>query len=851
MKTFLRLAFLSCLLLLQTVLFANTVIVKGTVKDSANNFLSGRTVKIYSTDSTNGGCALYHTVTTNPNGYYIDTLKCTGDIRKLYIIVENCNGTTISRDPAVTSTGVVECNFIICAPQPATLSCKAAFSYTSLATGVKFNAAGSSTVSGDSIISRTWLFGDSSTSLTGNQVDPTHNYAKAGIYQVCLTIKTKKGCESNYCQAVVYTPASNDCKAEAIFTAEKTAAKQFRFNSIQSNTLAGDSIFQRIWKFGDGSSLDGNQVNPLKQYKDTGIYNVCLTVKTAKGCEKQYCMTIVVKDSVTIPTTGCKALFSFSSVGRNAQFNSKNSIAPGGDSIISRTWLFGDNTAALTGNRIDPTHSFNKAGTYTVCLYIKTKGGCESKICAEVIIRDTLLTPTNCQAYFTYKIKDSLIYFSSAASKATSDSDQIISRTWYYTGSGISVSLGGNVIDTFYKFAQPGTYPVTLVVKTKAGCESRFTANVVVPAPPPPPTGCKAYFTYQIKDSVIYFSSAASKASSDSDKIISRTWYYTGNGVAVSLGGNVTDTFYRFTTPGSYPVTLVIKTKAGCESKFTGTVVVPPPPVPTGCKAVFAYTAQNGTVKFNSKESKGVNEQDTILSRVWIFGDSTAPMQGNIIDPTHIYTKAGKYTVTLYIKTKSGCESKYQLVVTINSIDCPVDVKFTTERVSLKKIQFNSSMSAALPGDSIIQRNWKFGDNTVLSGNEIKPLKEFPLLGIYNTCLQVKTLNGCQAQECKQVILQDTLNRPQASNDFIKIININPNPVITKMMATIYSRNANVEAEITIYDIYGLPKLTLKRSLLQGNNIIEINCESLRMGPYFLTVSTKTSGKDSKAFYKL
>lgn len=853
MKQLLRLAYILCFLFLQTQLSANTVIVKGTVTDSANRPVANRTVKIYSTDSINGGCILSHTVVTNPNGYYKDTLRCNGDIRKLVIMVENCNGNKISYEVTVGLNSLIEKNFIICTPQTTTVYCKAAFSYVSLATGVKFNAAGSATVSGDSIISRTWTFGDSSAPLTGNRFDPTHAYTKPGIYKVCLTIKTKRGCESTYCETVVYTPASNDCRVEAIFSTEKLATKKFRFNSAQSNTLAGDSIFQRIWKFGDGSSLDGNQKNPLKEYKDTGVYNVCLIIKTVKGCEKQYCFTLKVTDTVpgTDPNNAnCKAQFSFTKQGTTVKFSSFNSYAPVGDSIISRTWIWGDTTAQLTGNRFDPSHQYAKAGKYTVCLYIKTKKGCENRICVEIKVEDTTVAvPVNCKAFFTYSIKDSTIRFNSEGSKGSSDKDSIISRTWYYSDNSNSVSLSGNVVNPSYQYSKPGTYTVYLLIKTKSGCESKFSLQVVIPAAPVP-DNCKAFFTYSIKDSTIYFNSVGSKGTSSDDSIISRTWYYSDSSTSVSLGGNIITPSYKYTKPGTYMVYLLIKTKKGCENKFSLPVVIPAPPAPATCKAYFTFILQDKAIKFNSRESKAAGEKDSIISRTWLFGDSTVPMQGNSIDPIHNYTKAGKYTVTLYIKTKSGCESKYTATLTINTVNCPVEVSFTAERISLKKIQFNSSLSKAQPGDSIIQRNWKFGDNTILSGNETKPVKEFSLLGIYNTCLQVRTLNGCEAQVCKQMVVQDTINTPQSSVDYIKIISINPNPVITRMMTTIYSRNSNVEAEISVYDIYGTRKLTVKKLLLQGNNMVEIGCESLYHGPYFLKVTSR-NGKDSKAFYKL
>lgn len=72
-----------------------------------------------------------------------------------------------------------------------------------------------------------------------------------------------------------------------------------------------------------------------------------------------------------------------------------------------------------------------------------------------------------------------------------------------------------------------------------------------------------------------------------------------------------------------------------------------------------------------------------------------------------------------------------------------------------KKVQFNSSLSATV-NDSIVSRTWKFGDNTSLAGNQVKPVKEYPIQGAYTVCLKVKTTNGCEAEACKPVILQDS-----------------------------------------------------------------------------------------------
>lgn len=753
MKKLLRALFIITGIIFHTALFAGTVVVKGKISDTLNHPIPYKSVTIYNADSS--GCVISHTVTTNANGMYFDSLKCSNDITKVFVITEDCAGARIVKDAHVPASGVVEVNFVLCvtAPPP---TCKALYAFTQVPNGLKFSAAGSSAPAGDSITSYTWNFGDSTPVAKGTK-DPLHVYAKAGLYNVCLTIKTKNGCESNFCQQVTFL--STSCNATAAFTIEQTGPKKFRFNSTQSTTLAGDSIYQRIWQFGDGSSTDGNKILVDKEFAANGTFNVCLKITTVKGCNNTICATVTVKDS-------------------------------------------------------------------------------------------TQSTPANCKASFTYSIKDSIVTFNSSASVASSVAgDSIISRIWSYTDSANNISLEGNVVSPSYTYTKPGTYKVTLTIKTKKGCESKTSVLVTIPGPPAPPASCKATFTYSIKDSVVTFNSAASVASSvEGDSIISRIWSYSDSVNNVTLDGNVIAPSYPYTKPGAYKVTLTIKTKKGCESKTSVMVIIPTPPPPASCKALFTYTMQNGSVKFIS-QSAGATATDSITSLTWLFGDSTVPVQGSR-DPLHVYAKSGKYTVVLYIKTKSGCESKYTATLTVTvqpPVACSVDVQFTATRVSLKKVQFNSSLSKTGLGDSIIQRSWKFGDGS--SGNDINPAKEYAQPGIYNACLEVKTARGCTMQTCQQVLVKDTVTTPQAATDYLKIVSINPNPVTTRMMATIYSRNTNAEVEIAIYDIYGAKRSTLKKLLPQGNTTVEISTSFLYAGPYFLKVSS-ASGKDSKGFYK-
>lgn len=297
-------------------------------------------------------------------------------------------------------------------------------------------------------------------------------------------------------------------------------------------------------------------------------------------------------------------------------------------------------------------------------------------------------------------------------------------------------------------------------------------------------------------------------------------------------------------------------------------IICRPEPVrPTGCKAFFTFTYKDSVAYFNS-EASSAPAGDSIISRKWFYidGKDTLKLEGNVVDTFIRYFKPGVYTVFLTIKTRKGCENTFAGNVkiptapdgsgippadSIKPFNCKLNVQFATARVSGKKVQFNSMQTIAQNGDSIIKRKWKFGDGSVLEGNEISPVKEYKLAGTYNVCLVVKTKKGCEASICRNITVQeDSTNTQESASHFIKIISLNPNPVTTRMLVTIYSRNTQTEAEITVYDMYGAGKFSFKKILSQGNNIIEIGTAGLHRGPYFLKVTSRGS-RDTKAFYKL
>jgi len=957
MKKFLTFLMLFLSLAIQTQLLAQSFIIKGTVTDENKRPIVGKTVYI-SSESTATGCNIQRKVVTNPNGYYIDSIRCTGEIKYINVQTTDCNGRLFLHRMVPGSTRVIESNFVLCGT-PILNACRAAFKFSPIANALTlaapfaflFTSGESEVSSGDSIVSRTWLFGDRTQVVTGNEASIRRQFPGPGTYQVTLYIKTAKGCESKITNSVVVK--EQPCTINSKVFIQKQADRYFQFSSVQDNLAPGDSIVKRSWNFGDGSIMEGNEISPIKRYADTGSFKVCLQFKTKYGCYGESCLSVRVKDSLLV-NTSCKALFTVQSDGLTVFLHSNGSSAGSfnntrkdsiisrtwyindslagqfttpnpvdfrktftqagtytitlviktaggcvskyaqtitlqgqtcnlstkvvvlknsglqyvfgrnytnnypGDSIISTTWKFSDGTS-LDGNVENPYKQFKQAGKYTICAVSKTQKGCVSEACISIDVKDSVITPTDCKAYFTYEVKDLVVYLNSARSLASSggvgtQADSIISRSWIF-GDTVRYPVAGNQTEMKYAFTKPGTYPVILTIKTRLGCESRYVAYVVIP-----PVECRFETKIGVGKHVglVYEFLNPAHTLPSGDSIVKRTWHF---GDGTSIDGNNASPIKLYTKPGKYRVCLVAKSLRGCISENCMDVnIIDSVTQPSSCKASVSYRISGNIVYFNSSASvpsvSGTNSGviDSIISRTWYYGDNAAGtpgLSGNEVETKREYPQPGTYTAYLVIKTKTGCESKFSVTFIIGTPqpECRAMAEFKFELAGKNKIQFASGASSTEAGDSITQRIWSFGDNTVMTGNLVNPVKEYRLSGSYKVCLQVKTAKGCKADVCKEVKLPDTLNTPSTNITYIKIITINPNPVQSKMAVTVWSKLPDMPTEFTIYDVYGNPKMSFKKTLMEGNNTLEMYAERLTPGLYFLRVAN-AYGKDSMQFYK-
>ncbi|GAB2984495.1 hypothetical protein GCM10027049_22920 [Mucilaginibacter puniceus] len=199
---------------------------------------------------------------------------------------------------------------------------------------------------------------------------------------------------------------------------------------------------------------------------------------------------------------------------------------------------------------------------------------------------------------------------------------------------------------------------------------------------------------------------------------------------------------YRFTTPGTYYITITAISICGMNESPRTRIDVYATPTPnfvaditTGCKdALITFT--NNTV------SNAPNTPVTSLLYDWDFGDGSP--HSALFAPTHGYHFTGTpYTVTLRAtNTTSGCTEIFVRTAYINLYG-PPKTAFDISPDSVTTIpNYTFSFIDRTPADAVSWQ-WTFGDGQ--TSTRRNPTVTYPDTGVYRVTLTTATANGCDS----------------------------------------------------------------------------------------------------------
>jgi PKD repeat protein len=207
-------------------------------------------------------------------------------------------------------------------------------------------------------LSYKWDFGDGGTSSATN---PSHTYAANGIYTVTLTVTNAFGSDSETKNQLI----SVGLGPVADFTGQPQSGEVPLAVAFQEMCTGNPTAWR--WDFGDG--ITSSEKNPSHSYTRAGSYGVSLTCSNDFGRS--------TKTKAGFVTTGMPPTADFSSLARTGpvplvvKFTDASKGGP-----TSWSWDFGDGGKSSDRN---PTHTYTKAGTFTVTLTVANAYGSDSE----------------------------------------------------------------------------------------------------------------------------------------------------------------------------------------------------------------------------------------------------------------------------------------------------------------------------------------------------------------------------------------------------------------------------------------------------------------------------------------
>ena len=271
-----------------------------------------------------------------------------------------------------------------------------------------------------------------------------------------------------------------------------------------------------------------------------------------------------------------------------------------------------------------------------------------------------------------------------------------------------------------HSYATAGTYIVTVTTTNHPGCEDVSTAKVVTVTPGP-----VASFTFnnnQCANSAITFTST----STNTNGTTTYAWDFGDGGTAT-----IANPTHTYTAAGTYNVELTVTNGVCSHTSPVSVITIIDPPTSS-----FTFTNDNqcaGTVIAFTNTSTNTIGATTYT---WDFGDGGTSTTAN---PTHTYTAAGIYTVTLVVANSVNCKiTSLPSTVTVTSSPAATFTFTNNNQCAGTTLAFTNT-SSGTTGASTYE--WDFGDGG--TSTVANPTHAYTSGGTYNVILTVRNGGTC------------------------------------------------------------------------------------------------------------
>ncbi len=489
------------------------------------------------------------------------------------------------------------------------------------------------------------------------------------------------------------------------------------------------TIVSHEWDFGDGNTGTGQITSNV--YEEIGVFDVILTVRArdistgAVGVLSEY------SEVVSIESMAMNASFTATPQSGEAplevEFDASESVHPTGR-IDRYRWDFTDDGIFDDAEGINATHTFERAGNYTVTLQIVSAIG------------ETATTEREIEVFITEEptavisiVEDPEEFFVDTAyafraEDSFSPNGRITEYRWDFgDGSPVRPTMSAT-----HTFTSPGTYEISLrvtdeiekvgetrkVIQVRTHRRAPIAEIVTSPAYDEDALTLEGVVPFEVEFD-------GRESTDPDDNIVDYRWDF-GDGSPEGSGETTTHTFR---TPGTYSVTLTVIDADGNEGRKTITVEAEPP----GIEAVLEADRVEGTAPLTVRFDAGGSsyEDGQITAYEWDFGDGSAPRLGSSTI-TYRYTDVGIYDAKVTVIGADTTTAEAEIKITVRTV--PLKACFEsvfTEGPAPLTTTFDPGCSTG----SIVRYLWDFDDGTTSSAT--KPTHTFTSPGTYDVELEI------------------------------------------------------------------------------------------------------------------
>lgn len=454
------------------------------------------------------------------------------------------------------------------------------------------------------------------------------------------------------------------------------------FDATSSSDPDADPL-SYTWSFGDGTPTVQGAVVP-HVYADNSAtpFTVLLTARDPSGHSSTVSTTATITnlapdvsitpvDSITVGVAGPFA----------ATF--ADSGAADGGYFVRYAWGDGspaDSFMQSGEGAVTQSHVYASVGSYRLVLTVRDKDLATGADTLMMLVVSGNSAPT-ASAGGPYAASEGTSLVFDASQSHDNDNDPL-SYAWDFGDGGTGTGVTPN-----HTYLRPGSFTATVVVSDGRGLNSTASASATIANVAPSASAGP--------DMSVPVGAVVGPAFSFSDPgTAGGPWQVTinwGNG-AIAVGTYPTPgtigsgTWYNQT--GRYVVTMTVTDLAGASDVDTLVVTITGnlPPV---ADAGGPYSGNEGsTLQILGGLSSDPNSDP--LTYAWRFGDGGT---STLVNPTHVFTDNGRFTITLTVRDPSGLTSVATTTATI--VNVPPTATFTKPASVNEGVGFTISLSGA------------------------------------------------------------------------------------------------------------------------------------------------------------